>query len=50
VSTTDRRYYSARVSKSKEEFDVAKDSLRRAYTKIPCPADVVVEDDAGLVG
>lgn len=45
-----QRIFTARVNKVKEEFDVAKDSLRRAYTKIPCPADVVVDDDAGLVG
>jgi len=42
--------FTARVAKSKGELEVAKDSLRRAYTKIPCPADVVVEDDGGLVG
>jgi len=44
-----QKVFTARVEANKEEFDVAKDALRRAYTKIPCPADVVVEDDAGLV-
>jgi large subunit ribosomal protein L10e len=45
-----QKIFTARVSANVEAFDVAKDSLRRAYTKIPCPADVVVEDDGGLVG
>jgi large subunit ribosomal protein L10e len=45
-----QKIFTARVSANVEAFKVAKDSLRRAYTKIPCPADVVVEDDGGLVG
>jgi large subunit ribosomal protein L10e len=45
-----QKIFTARVSTTQEEFEVAKDSLRRSYTKIPCPADVVVEDDGGLLG
>jgi len=44
-----QKIFTTRVSEGIEEFETAKDSLRRAYTKLPCPADVVVEDDAGLV-
>ncbi|MDY7081318.1 MAG: 50S ribosomal protein L16 [Halobacteria archaeon] len=41
--------YTARVNPSREEFEVAKDALRRAYTKIPCPCTVNVEEGEDLI-
>ncbi|MFB6282642.1 MAG: 50S ribosomal protein L16 [Halobacteria archaeon] len=41
--------FSARVTADEGEFDVAKDSLRRAYTKIPCPARINISDGGDLL-
>ncbi|MFP4631889.1 MAG: 50S ribosomal protein L16 [Halobacteriota archaeon] len=44
-----QRLYTARVEAEAGQLAVAKDSLRRAYTKIPCPAKVVVDEGEDLI-
>jgi large subunit ribosomal protein L10e len=43
-----QRIFTARVQADEEQLPVATDALRRAYTKLPCPATVTVADDAGI--
>ncbi len=44
-----QKMYTARVEADREQMEVAKDSLRRAYTKVPCPCKVVVDEGLDLI-
>ncbi|MDY6779533.1 MAG: 50S ribosomal protein L16 [Halobacteria archaeon] len=47
--TKGQKIYTARVEANEGDFEVAKDSLRRAYTKLPAPCTVQVDEGEDLV-